>query len=98
MLIHAFDVAFYVAAVVAIPAATLYLCYLVGKMARAKGHPFVIGFWVSFFLTPLIGYLIVYLLAEAKTRGPLKCPVCGVPVVVNQPFCSACGIQFEPDR
>jgi len=98
MLTPVFNNVLFFAAAVAIPAATLYLCYLVGKQARVKGHPFVIGFWLSVFLSPLIGYLIVYLLAEAKKpNGPLKCPVCGAAVIVNQPFCSACNIQFEPD-
>ena len=76
----------------------IYLCYLVGKQARAKGHPFIVGFLLSLFLTPIVGFLIVYLLAESKSRpGPLKCPVCGAVVALNQPTCLACGIRFEPE-
>jgi hypothetical protein len=49
----------------------LFLCGFVGKFAENRGRSFWFGFLMSFFLSPLIGVVIVWLAASDFRSDPL---------------------------
>lgn len=40
------------------------LCWLVGKFAENRGRSFAFGFLIAFLLSPLIGFIIVYIVTS----------------------------------
>ncbi len=57
----------------------MFLCGSVGTLADRKGHSGLLWFFVSFFCSPLIGFLVVELLPSAADLTPVgyrPCPYC----------------------
>ena len=73
---------------------------LVSFMASSFNRSGFGYFLLSFFLSPLIG-LIVLLIAGKKTEGPspethVKCPDCRELVLHDARKCKHCGCQLKP--
>lgn len=69
---------------------------ILGLWNRWKGHGFLLGFFYSLLLTPLIGALTIAFSQKVKmvqtARGTMKtCPHCFSLTSVASPFCGQCG-------
>ena len=45
---------------------SIIFCFLVAKLWDNKGHSYAGGFWLSFFLTPILGLIIGLIMQDAK--------------------------------
>ena len=50
-------------------AVAIILCWLVGRFAENRGGSFAFGFLISFLLSPLIGFIIVYIVTADSHSG-----------------------------
>ena len=75
-------------------------CYLVGKFADKTGHSFGKFFWISFFLTPIIGFLWVYVTGEniryvesrkISSQEFKRCSYCDELIRHHAKVCKHCG-------
>ena len=77
----------------------IVLDYLVGKYAEGKGHSFGKFFWISVFLTPIIGFLWALVAEEdiqyietkkISSQGYKRCPYCDELVRPHAKVCKHC--------
>ena len=77
---------------------------LIGMWNHNKGNSFWVGFLISLFLSPLIGFIIVLVLTPNKKNlekrelnsGKLKkCPYCGELIKPEAKICRFCQRELE---
>ena len=59
------------AAVAAFICIVLFLCWCVGRFAENRGGSFLLGFLSSFFLSPILGFFIVFLITSNYRSDPV---------------------------
>lgn len=76
------------------------LCLLVGSWAGKKGHSVVGYFFLAFFLSPLIGLIVVAILdtdsksiesEQLQHRQAKRCPHCAEIIKMDARVCKHCG-------
>ena len=76
----------------------LLLSHFVGRFSEKKGLSYLFGFLFSFFISPLIGYLVVSIRKEQVLKKDSKsCPYCYNKIHVRSVKCIHCNETLVKD-
>jgi hypothetical protein len=75
------------------------LSALVAWVASSRGHSAVQWFFISFLLSPALGFILA-ILTKPKTPQQMRapCPVCAEMIVYGASKCRFCGSELAPPR
>ncbi len=77
--------------------AWIFLCGVVGDLADKRGHDGILWFFFSLFCSPVLGFLVVWLLPSARDLTPvgyMPCHFCSRTVRVGRKICPYCNADL----